>query len=67
MQAGTGVVDADPAALAAVLADEAFMSRERPRPALYGDGRTAGRVVAALERQQALADRKRAPQEAATT
>ncbi len=61
------LVDADPAALAAVLADEAFMSRERPRPALYGDGRTAGRVVAALERQQALADRKRAPQEAATT
>jgi len=61
------LVDADPAALAAVLADEAFMSRDRPRPALYGDGRTAERVVAALERQQALVDRKRAPQEAATT
>jgi UDP-N-acetylglucosamine 2-epimerase len=44
------VVDADPVALAAALADGAFMQRQRPRPALYGDGRTAGRIVAALER-----------------
>lgn len=44
------VVDADPVALAAALADEAFMQRQRPRPTLYGDGRTAGRIVAALER-----------------
>ena len=46
------VVDADPEALAAALRDEAFMRRDRPRPALYGDGRTAARIVAALERMQ---------------
>jgi len=44
------VVDADPDALAAALADERFMDRARPRPALYGEGRTAPRIVAALER-----------------
>ena len=44
------VVDADPAALADALADDAFMDRHRPRPPLYGDGRTADRIVAALER-----------------
>ncbi len=44
------VVDADPGALAAALSDDAFMERDRPRPPLYGDGRTAGRIVAALER-----------------
>jgi UDP-N-acetylglucosamine 2-epimerase len=44
------VVDADPDALAATLADEAFMARERPRPAIFGDGRAAGRIVGALER-----------------
>jgi UDP-N-acetylglucosamine 2-epimerase len=47
------VVDADPRALATALADEAFMRRDRPRPPLYGDGRTAARIVAALERCQA--------------
>ena len=50
------VVDGDAsalaAALAAALADGAFMDRGRPRPTLYGDGRTAERIVAALERQQ---------------
>jgi UDP-N-acetylglucosamine 2-epimerase len=62
------VVDADPDAVAAALADEAFMSRARARPVLYGDGRAAERVVAALERQQARADDgARTPQEAATT
>ena len=44
------VVDADPGALAAALADDRFMDRARPRPALYGDGHTAPRIVAALER-----------------
>ena len=61
------VVDADPNAVAAALADEAFMSRARPRPVLYGDGRAAERVVAGLERQHARADVPRTPQEAATT
>jgi UDP-N-acetylglucosamine 2-epimerase len=62
------VVDADPDAVAAALADEAFMSRARTRPVLYGDGRAAERVVAALERQQARADDgARTPQEAAAT
>jgi UDP-GlcNAc3NAcA epimerase len=58
------VVDADPGAVAAALADAAFMNRDRPRPSLYGDGRTAARVVAALERQQLRAGEARAPQEA---
>ena len=44
------VVDADASAVAAALADEAFMDRTRPRPPLYGDGRAAERIVAALER-----------------
>jgi len=44
------VVDADPAALAAALADETFMRRDRPRPPLFGDGESARRIVAALER-----------------
>jgi UDP-N-acetylglucosamine 2-epimerase len=61
------VVDADPNALAGALADEAFMSRVRPRPVLYGDGHAAERVVAALERQQSSAGPARTPQEAATT
>ena len=58
------VVDADPAAVASALADEAFMDRDRPRPSLYGDGRTAARIVAALERQQQRARQAREPQEA---
>ena len=44
------VVDVDPAALAAALADETFMRRDRPRPPLFGDGEAARRIVAALER-----------------
>jgi UDP-GlcNAc3NAcA epimerase len=59
------VVDDDPAALRAALDDEAFMRRDRPRPLLYGDGRTAGRIVAALERESAGVDAARAPEEAA--
>ena len=58
------VVDADPGAVAAALADETFMDRDRPRAPLYGDGRTAGRIVAALERQQRRAAGARTPQEA---
>jgi len=56
------VVDADPRAVAAALADAAFMSRNRPRPPLYGDGRAAGRIVAALERHDRSARTERAPQ-----
>ncbi len=44
------VVDADPTALAAALADPAFMDTSRPRAALYGDGRASDRIVSALER-----------------
>lgn len=47
------VVDADPGALATALQDEEFMRRDRPRPPLYGDGRTAARIVVALERLHA--------------
>jgi UDP-N-acetylglucosamine 2-epimerase len=43
------VVDDDPAAVRAALADAGFMDRDRPRPSLYGDGRSAARIVAALE------------------
>ncbi|HEX2194696.1 MAG TPA: UDP-N-acetylglucosamine 2-epimerase, partial [Candidatus Limnocylindria bacterium] len=39
----------DPALVGRLLADAAFMDRTRPRPALFGDGRSAERVVAALE------------------
>jgi UDP-GlcNAc3NAcA epimerase len=46
------VVDDDPAALRAALADPGFMNRDKPRLPLYGDGRTAARIVTALERQQ---------------
>jgi UDP-GlcNAc3NAcA epimerase len=47
------VVGVEPEALGRALADEAFMRRDRPRPPLYGDGRTAARIVAALERRHA--------------
>lgn len=40
-------------AVMAALADETFMDRGRPRPPIFGDGRAAERVVAALERLQA--------------
>lgn len=58
------VVDADPGAVGVALADNAFMNRDRPRPPLYGDGRTAARIVEALERQQRRVREARAPQEA---
>ena len=66
VQAGWNrVVDADPAAVATALADETFMNRDRARPSLYGDGQTAGRILAALERHQQAGTRTaRAPQEA---
>ena len=57
------VVDADPSALARALADDAFMRRDRPRPSLYGDGRAAARIVAALERHHERAVAARRPQE----
>jgi UDP-N-acetylglucosamine 2-epimerase len=44
------VVDDDPAALRAALEDDDFMRRDRERPLLYGDGRAAERIVAAIER-----------------
>jgi UDP-N-acetylglucosamine 2-epimerase len=59
------VVDDDSAALRAALEDESFMRRDRPRPLLYGDGRTAGRIVAALEREDARAGGPLQPEEAA--
>jgi UDP-N-acetylglucosamine 2-epimerase len=40
----------DPEALRAALADPTFTDRTKPRAALHGDGRAAGRIVAALER-----------------
>jgi UDP-GlcNAc3NAcA epimerase len=58
------VAGTDPRAVVAALADAAFMDRARPRPLLYGDGQTARRIVAALERQQAGASGARTPQEA---
>ncbi len=61
------VVDDDPAALRAALDDETFMLRDRQRPLLYGDGRTAERIVAALERQQAVVGAPAAAEEAAAT
>jgi UDP-GlcNAc3NAcA epimerase len=43
------VIGDTPGGLAAALADDVFMDRTRPRPALYGDGETAARIVTALE------------------
>jgi len=57
------VVDADPSALASALADDEFMRRDRPRPPLYGDGRAAARIVAALEGQHGRAAAARRRQE----
>jgi UDP-N-acetylglucosamine 2-epimerase len=57
------VVDDDPAALRAALGDRGFLDRARPRPELYGDGRAASRIVAALERHHQAAG-VAAPQEA---
>jgi UDP-GlcNAc3NAcA epimerase len=58
------VVDDDPAAVRAALADAGFMNRDRPRPSLYGDGRSAARIVAALELHHARVASPRQPQEA---
>jgi UDP-GlcNAc3NAcA epimerase len=61
------VVDADPTALGAALADEEFLRRDRPRPPLFGDGAAARRIVDALERQHDRARRARKPQEETVT
>lgn len=61
------VVDADPTAVRAALADAAFMDRARPRAALYGDGRASDRIVDALERQHGHPAPTAAPQEASTS
>jgi UDP-GlcNAc3NAcA epimerase len=57
------VVDADPTAVAAALADPSFMNRDRPRPDLYGDGRAAARIVATLESHHARVNAARTLQE----
>jgi len=46
------LVGADPSAIQSALHDTAFMDRSRPRPTLFGDGRAAERIVAALEAHQ---------------
>jgi UDP-N-acetylglucosamine 2-epimerase len=61
------VIGADPEALADALADSSFMRRDRPRPPLYGDGRAADRIVAALERHHHRAGPAPTPQEAAAS
>jgi len=60
------VVDDEPDALRAALEDPQFMRRDRERPLLYGDGRAAERIVAALERHAGSDERAQA-REAATT
>jgi UDP-N-acetylglucosamine 2-epimerase len=67
VQAGWNrVVDADPRAVAAALADPAFMRRDRARPDLYGDGHASARIVGALERHhRRSAEGREAQQEAA--
>ena len=51
-----------PGGLAAALADRAFMDPTKPRPALYGDGHAAGRIVTALEALDARHRAAQAPQ-----
>jgi UDP-GlcNAc3NAcA epimerase len=46
------VVDDAPAALRAALDDPIFMSRDKPRPPLYGEGDAAARIVEILERSR---------------
>lgn len=58
------VVGSAPGSLAAALGDVSFMRRDRPRPELFGDGRTAGRIVASLERLDARTRRPAPAQEA---
>jgi UDP-GlcNAc3NAcA epimerase len=60
------VVDDDPAAVRAALDDPEFVRRDRPRPPLFGDGRAAQRVVAALELHHARVGQPRQRQEATT-
>jgi UDP-N-acetylglucosamine 2-epimerase len=64
------VADADGSAVAAALLDPQFMDRARSRPALYGDGRAAGRIVEALEgldtAHRATRPANATPQEVAT-
>jgi UDP-N-acetylglucosamine 2-epimerase len=71
VEAGWNRVVPTPTALIVALQDDAFMSSDRPRPELYGDGRAAERVVDALERhrQQVGTPRqaRRAPQEASAS
>jgi UDP-N-acetylglucosamine 2-epimerase len=43
------LVGPDPSQVAAALGDARFMDRTRARPELFGDGRAASRIVAALE------------------
>jgi UDP-N-acetylglucosamine 2-epimerase len=43
------VIGLEPGALRSALDDGSFMDRGRPRPNIFGDGRAAGRIVAALE------------------
>jgi hypothetical protein len=47
------VVGADRDALRHGLADAGFMDRLRPRPRLFGDGRAAEGIVAAVDAHQA--------------
>ena len=46
------LVGADSNAIQTALRDSAFMDRSRARPSLFGDGRAADRIVAALEAYQ---------------
>jgi UDP-GlcNAc3NAcA epimerase len=68
VDAGWNRVVATPVALARALDDAGFIARDRPRPVLYGDGRAAERIVAALERRHeeatSLRGLDRAPHEA---
>ena len=43
------LVGPDASAIGAALEDPGFMDRTRPRPELFGDGRAASRIVAALQ------------------
>jgi UDP-N-acetylglucosamine 2-epimerase len=49
------IVGTAPDAVHAALTDPTFLARDRPRPELYGDGRTARRIVDALERAMPVA------------
>jgi UDP-GlcNAc3NAcA epimerase len=51
-------------AVAEALADRSFVDRDRPRPAIFGDGNAAERIVEALERtESARGARSSAPAE----